>query len=250
MESDIGDLDDFVFLAVFWNKGFGLYLFVHTKGLALKCKMLYTFYTMLDQLSNKDKKAFGFIRNSLVHNGERPTLREINEVTGDSSPRSAVLVIERLVKSGLLKKTGRDLALVGTTLNPSISTVNVPLVGAVTCGTPVLAEENVQDYIPVSTSLAKKDAKYFLLRAIGDSMNLAGINPGDLLLVRQQSVAENGDRVIALINDEATAKIFERVDGAVVLKPKSDNPIHKPIILTEDCVIQGVVCAVLPGNIH
>ncbi len=212
--------------------------------------MVYTFFTMIDQLSNKDKKAFAFIRNFLAHNGERPTLREINEITGDSSPRSATLVIDRLIKAGLLKKTGRDLALIGTLLNSSVSTVDVPLVGAVTCGTPVLAEENIQDYIPVSTSLAKTDAKYFLLRAIGDSMNLAGIKPGDLLLVRQQSTADNGERVVALINDEATVKIFERADGAVVLKPKSDNPIHKPIILTEDCIIQGVVCAVLPGDIH
>lgn len=205
---------------------------------------------MIDQLSNKDKKAFAFIRNSLAHDGKKPTLREINEITGDSSPRSASLLINRLAEAGLLKKQGKDLVLVGTSMNPSISTVNVPLVGAVTCGTPVLAEENIQDYIPVSTSLAKKDAKYFLLRAIGDSMNLAGINPGDLLLVRQQSTAENGERVVALINDEATVKIFEKADGAIVLKPKSDNPIHKPIILTEDCVIQGVVCAVLPGDIH
>lgn len=205
---------------------------------------------MIDDVSNKDKKAFAFIRNSLAHSGERPTLREINKVTGDSSPRSATLVIERLVKAGLLKKAGKELLLVGMPMNPSVSTVDVPLVGAVTCGTPVLAEENIQDYIPVSTSLAKADAKYFLLRAIGDSMNLAGIKPGDLLLVRQQSTAENGERVVALINDEATVKIFERADGAVVLKPKSENPIHKPIILTEDCIIQGVVCAVLPGDIH
>lgn len=205
---------------------------------------------MLDQLSNKDKKAFAFIRNFLAHNGERPTLREINEITGDSSPRSATLVIDRLIKAGLLKKTGRDLTLIGTPLNSSVSTVDVPLVGAVTCGTPVLAEENIQDYIPVSTSLAKRGSKYFFLRAVGDSMNLAGINPGDLLLVRQQPIAENGDRVVALINDEATVKILEHADGAIVLKPKSDNPANKPIILTEDCTIQGVVCAVLPGDIR
>jgi len=205
---------------------------------------------MIDHLSNKDKKALAFIRNSLAHDGTRPTLREINTITGDSSPRSASLVIDRLIEAGLLKKVGRELVLVGMPRNLSISTVNVPLVGSVSCGTPVLAEENIQDYIPVSTSLAKKNSKYFLLRAIGDSMNLAGIKPGALLLLRQQATAKNGDRVVMLINDETTVKIFEKAEGAVVLRPKSNNPIHKPIILTEDCVIQGVVHAVLPGDIN
>lgn len=205
---------------------------------------------MINQLSDKDKRAFAFIRNKLAHEGKSPTLREINEVTGGKSPRSASLVVDRLIEAGFLKKIGRKLVLLGAPTNASISTVNVPLVGAVTCGTPVLAEENIQEFIPVSTALAKTGSKYFLLRAIGDSMNQAGIQPGDLLLVRQQPTAEDGDRVVALINDEATVKIYEKTKDAVVLKPKSDNLTHKPIILAEDCIIQGVVCAVLPGDIH
>lgn len=205
---------------------------------------------MLRNINDKDKRAFALIRNALIHEGKSPTLREINEVTGGKSPRSASIVIDRLISAGLLKKIGKELVLLNAQTTASIRTVKVPLVGAVTCGTPILAEENILDFIPVSTALAKVNSKYFFLRAIGDSMNLAGIQPGDLLLIKQQLTAENGDRVVALINDEATVKIFERTADVVVLKPKSDNLIHKPIILTEDCVIQGVVCAVLPGNIH
>lgn len=212
--------------------------------------MIYTSYTMIQHLNDKDKRAFGLIRNKIAHFGESPTLREINEVTGGKSPRSASLVIDRLIKAGLIRKIGRQLILIGVPSNASVSTVEVPLVGAVTCGTPMLAEENVQTRIPVSTAFAKKGSPHFLLRAIGDSMNQAGIKSGDLLLVRQQAVAEDGDRVVALINDEATVKIFEQADGAVILRPKSSNKKHRPIVLTDNCVIQGVVVAVLPGDLH
>lgn len=205
---------------------------------------------MINHLSDKDKKAFALIRNKLAHFGEKPSLREINEVTGGKSPRSASIVIDRLIKAGLLKKIGRELVLVGVPFNNSVSTVDVPLVGAVTCGSPVLAEQNIQTRIPVSTAFAKKGFTHFLLRAMGDSMNQAGINSGDLLLIRQQATAENGDRVVALINDEATVKMFERVGDAVVLRPKSSNKEHKPIILTDNCMIQGVVVTVLPGDLH
>ncbi len=204
---------------------------------------------MLQYLSDKDKRAFALIRNRIAHDGEKPSLREINEVTGGKSPRSASLVIDRLIKTGLLKKIGQKLILIGVPSNASVSTVDVPLVGTVTCGSPVFAEENIQDYIPVSTALAKKGSPYFFLRAMGDSMDLAGIKSGDLLLTRQQNTAENGDRVVALINDEATVKSFERADGAIVLRPKSSNKSHKPIILTDNCMIQGVVVAVLPGDL-
>jgi repressor LexA len=205
---------------------------------------------VINNLSDKDKKAFALIRNKIIHYGDSPSLREINEVTGGKSPRSASLVVERLAQAGLIKKNGRNLILTDARATNSVSTVEVPLVGAVTCGTPMLAEENIQTYISVSTALAKKGSTYFLLRAMGDSMNLAGINSGDLLLIRQQETAETGDKVVALINDEATLKSFERVKGAVVLRPKSSNKVHKPIVLTDNCQIQGVVVAVLPSDLY
>jgi repressor LexA len=205
---------------------------------------------MTNNLSDKDKKAFALIRNKIIHYGESPTLREINEVTGGKSPRSASLVIDRLVESGLIKKSGRNLILANTYKESSISTIQVPLVGSVSCGTPVFAEENIQTYIPISTRMAQKGSKYFLLRASGDSMDEAGINSGDLLLIRQQDSAEKGDKVVALINDEATVKVFEKTRDAVILRPQSKNKNHKPIILTDNCMIQGVVVAVLPSDLY
>jgi len=212
---------------------------------------LYTNYTMINSLNEKDKKAFALIRSRIVNYGKAPSLREINEVTGGKSPRSASLVIDRLIKSGVIIKKGREIILANTIQSTnSVNTVDVPLVGSISCGFPMLAEENIETRIPVSTSLAKKGSIYFLLRATGDSMNLAGINSGDILLIRQQQTAENGDKVVALINDEATVKIIEKKNDIVVLRPKSTNNKHKPIILTDNCIIQGVVVAILPADIY
>lgn len=81
-------------------------------------------------------------------------------------------------------------------------------------------------------------------------MDEAGIQDKDILLVRQQNTADNGQPVVALINDEATVKIFERTNSAVILRPKSQNTRHKPIIVTDNCQIQGVVVAVLPPDLN
>ncbi len=199
--------------------------------------------------TNKDKKAFALIRNRIVHTGIGPTLAEINKVTGGKSPRSASLVLDRLERDGLIKRENRKIVSIDFGTSNSISTVDVPLVGSIPCGSPMLAEENIETFIPVSTSLAKKGSKYFLLRASGDSMNLAGIKDRDILLVRQQEVAENGDRVVALIDEEATVKLFEKKKDVVILRPKSKNPKHRPIVLTDNCKIQGVVVAVLPQDL-
>ena len=125
-------------------------------------------------------------------------------------------------------------------------TVDVPLVGSAACGLPILAEQNIETYIPVSVKLAKPSNKYFLLRAKGNSMNEAGISNGNLVLVKQQYRAENGDRVVALIDDEATIKEYYNKGDTIVLKPKSTEKKHQPIILTRDFKIQGIVIAVIP----
>jgi repressor LexA len=206
---------------------------------------------MTNTTNEKDKKAFAFIRNKINNYDKSPSLREINEITGGKSPRSASLVIDRLIKEGLIKKKGRSLILTNTYQSAhSVNTIDIALVGNIACGTPIFAEENIETYIPISTALAKKGSTYFLLRAVGDSMDLAGINSGDLLLIRQQQTADNGQKVVALINDEATVKIIEKTNGIVILRPRSTNDIHKPIILTNNCIIQGVVVAILPSDIH
>ncbi len=213
---------------------------------------------MSKELSGNDKKVYSLIRNRKLQGLDSPTLKEINEILGKTSPRSAVLSLLRLEKSGLIKRLpGNEIQLSNevNSVSTSIDTVLVPLVGEVAAGMPILAEENIQATIQVSTAFARPGSRYFLLRIVGDSMNLAEVNrttisDRSIVLVRQQSFANDGDIVVALINDEATVKIFNPIKGAIILRPKSSNSIHKPIILTENCLIQGIVIAVLPNDIY
>jgi SOS regulatory protein LexA len=137
-------------------------------------------------------------------------------------------------------------AIYGSRQDGNNRTVDVPVVGKIACGAPVLAEENIEQVLPVSTSLAAGSYNYFILKAKGDSMNLAGINDGDYVLIRQQTFARPGDIVVALINEEATLKEYVPQGNVVVLKPHSSNTEHKPIILSRDLIIQGVVVTALP----
>ena len=118
--------------------------------------------------------------------------------------------------------------------------------GAIACGLPILAEENIEAMIAVSTKLAKPSNKYFLLQAKGDSMNEKGINDGDLVLVKQQNSADNGDIVVALIDDEATIKELRINDDNVLLLPRSSNKTHTPIILSRNFIVQGIVVSTIP----
>ena len=116
---------------------------------------------------------------------------------------------------------------------------NLPLVGMVTCGKPMLAVENIEAYIPYEVKGDPKE--YFFLRVIGDSMNKAEIDDGDLVLIKKQTSADLGDKVVALIGDEATIKVFKKGSDCIILEPKSTNPIHKPLYIFEDLQIQGKV---------
>ena len=161
-----------------------------------------------------------------------------------SSPRSVSYILEKLETKEYISRPSRGQIRLKTDLPGSDShaqTVNVPLVGSAPCGTPVFAEENIECTYPVSTALARKPHRYFLLRATGDSMNKKGIQDGNLVLVRQQPTADNGETVVALIDGEATIKEFHRQPQAVVLKPKSSNKQHRSIILTTNFQILGVV---------
>lgn len=200
-------------------------------------------------LSPKQIEAVRYIRNNLVHKGKLPSVRELMVALGYKSPRSASLIIDELISKGILKKrSDGDLQLIKDPESGSMhaQTIDVALVGTVACGMPLLAQENIEGYVPVSKMLARSGSKYFLLRASGDSMNKARINDGDLLLIRQQLSAEDGDKVVALIDGEATVKEIHFGQGAIVLMPKSTNKKHKPIILTEDFQVQGIVVAVIP----
>lgn len=195
-------------------------------------------------------KVFLFVRDHLRYRGKHPSLREIQAKFEFKSPRSAQLLVDSLINSGYLARTdsGALRILKNVQSSPqSEQVIDLPLVGAVPCGMPLLAQENIEVMISVSQRLAKPGAQYFLLKATGDSMNKAGIADGDILLVRQQPVAEDGDRVVALIGDEATVKVLEKRRDKVILRPKSTNTKHKPIIMDEDFMIQGVVINVLPN---
>jgi repressor LexA len=202
-----------------------------------------------EDLSIKAREALRHIRNWLMRYGKVPSVRDLMNEMDYKSPRSAMLLMAELEQNGFLKKKSdstfqmiKDLA-----TETMARTVAIPLVGSVTCGTPMLAEENVEAMIPVSTLLAKPGFKYFLLRANGDSMDKAGINNGDLILVKQQPVADNGQRVVALIDDEATVKEFQRKGDVIALVPQSNNSKHKPIILDYEFQIQGIVIATIPS---
>lgn len=200
-------------------------------------------------ISNKELEALKEIRNSLMHRGRIPSIRELMASLGYRSPRSAAVIYENLIEKGALRrKRDGNLQLVNGIADETVraQTVDVPLVGTISCGIPVLAEENVEAMIPVSTRLAKPPEKYFLLRAKGDSMEQKGINDGDLLLIRQQTTSQNGDIVVALIDDEATVKEFHAAGETVVLLPRTSNKKHQPIVLTKDFQIQGVVITAIP----
>lgn len=198
-------------------------------------------------LSQKAYEALRFIRNDVMHFGKVPTMRRLMTGLYYKSPRSAMMLMDELEQQGFLKKReGGSYNFVRDLPQDESRTVNIPLVGSVPCGSPMLAEENIEAMIPVSVVLAKPGSKYFLLHAVGDSMNNADINDGDLVLVRQQETAESGQRVVALIDDEATIKEFYKNNNVVMLKPNSKNSDHQPIILTSAFRIQGIVVATIP----
>ena len=198
-------------------------------------------------LTQKELSVMKAVRNSIIHKGSSPSIRELMRMLGYKSTYSVVLILNKLIEAGYLgKKDGVILLLKDLAYgNTHAQTVDIPLIGNIACGTPSLAMREIEAMIPVSTSLAKPTHKYFLLRATGDSMNQKNINAGDLVLVRQQNTAENGDLVVALIDDNATIKEFERRDDIVLLRPRSKNKEHKPIILTSDFIIQGKVISTI-----
>lgn len=135
---------------------------------------------------------------------------------------------------------------VATLSNYNIETIMVPLFESVGCGDLMFADSTVQEMIKIQSSLTSKGSKYFVLRVSGDSMNKAGINDGDLVLCKKDYHPREGSNVVALIGDDATIKELHFENGAVVLKPRSNNSEHKPLIFTEEEIrIQGSIIMVL-----
>lgn len=202
-----------------------------------------------DNLSLKAKEAIRHIRNTVINTGGMPSIRDLMRDMAYKSPRSVALLLVELDENGYLEKRedGSYRMIKDLDTETMARTISIPLIGTVACGLPILAEQNIEAYVPVTTTLVKSGAKYYLLRAKGDSMDKAGINDGDLILVRQQQHADEGQNIVALIDDEATVKEFRRKDHIIMLLPRSYNAKHQPIILTEDFQIQGIVVASIPS---
>jgi repressor LexA len=196
-----------------------------------------------NELSIKAREALKEIAGWVMLYGKMPSIRDLMNKMGYKSPRSPMLLLEELAMNGFLEKKSDGTFKIVNHLSDqhTARTIAIPLLGNVSCGAPMFAEENIEAMIPVSTALARQGSRYFLLRAVGNSMNLAGIDPGDLVLVKQQPTAENGQYVVALIDDEATIKEFQHKGNVVTLLPRSSDPKHKPIILESNFQIQGVV---------
>lgn len=206
---------------------------------------------MQNSVLNKELTALRVMRDFLMKHGKMPSVRELMKEMDYKSPRSAAVILQNLIDKEILsKKEDGSIQFIKyefeTNEVTSEQTVKIPLLGTVACGLPILAEENIEAMIAVSTKIAKPNNKYFLLQAKGDSMNKKGINEGDLVLVKQQNTADNGDMVVALIDDEATIKELRVNDDHVVLIPRSSNNTHTPIILSRDFIVQGVVVSTIP----
>ena len=189
-------------------------------------------------LTGRQREIFDYVSEYVHERGYPPTVREIGEAVGLASPSTVHAHLANLERAGLLKRDPtkpRALELVGrdrTAAGADSRLLSLPLVGEIAAGGPLLAEENVEDYLEVPELLAAGGAD-FLLRVKGDSMVQAGILDGDYVVVRKQQDARNGDVVVALAGedesaDEATVKRFFRENGRVRLQPENDalEPIY------------------------
>ena len=214
--------------------------------------------------SKRQKAVLDSIRECIEERGYAPTVRDICKNLGLSSPSTVHVHLKALEEKGLIKRDAhksRSIILVdpaaeeslpseqeqdaeedlSNILAPSFArTIQVPLVGNVAAGVPILAEQNIEDTLSLPTDIVG-DAASFMLSVRGDSMVECGINDGDYVVVKQQPNANNGDIVVAIIDDGATVKRFFREKDYIRLQP--ENSSMEPII-TRDCSIAGKVVAV------
>ena len=202
----------------------------------------------MPRLPKDDEKGLRFITDHFAKFGKAPSFQAIADHMDYVSKRSVQLMLERLQTDGRIIYELGKISLVHTRLSElGEQTVTVPILGRVPCGSFDLAEEIFEDQLEVSTQLARPGNQYFVLRAKGDSMNLSGIEDGDLCLIRKQPAANDGERVVGVVNGQATIKHFHREKDVVVLRPNSTDKSIGPIYLSEEFAIIGVVIATLPN---
>lgn len=208
---------------------------------------------MAKKLTERQQTVLETIRVWIRQRGYPPTIRELGKLLGIKSLRGVTAHLDAIAKKGFLKREAkaRSISLMDL-LTPFEQALRVPIVGRIRAGEPVLAQENVDGHLVVdggwlgaAASTSRPDElQHFALKVQGDSMINAGIFEGDYVIVRQQPVAESGDIVVALLNDEATVKRLVKEREEVRLQP--EHPTLSPIIVTPDqrLAILGKVVAV------
>lgn len=196
------------------------------------------------KITDKQREILEYIKKEILNKGYPPTVRDICEAVHLRSTSSVHSHLETLEKNGYIRRDPtkpRAIEIVDDSFNLTRrEVVNVPMVGHVAAGQPILAVENIDSYFPVPSEFMP-NAQTFMLKVKGESMINAGIFDGDQILVEQCKDARNGDMVVALVEDSATVKTFFREDGHIRLQPENDN--MEPIIVP-DCQILGKVFGV------
>ena len=197
------------------------------------------------QLSKMQQKIYDYLVACIQAQGYPPSVREIGEAVGLRSPSTVHFHLKHLAEIGYIEigaGKGRAISLVqqAAPLPEPEEPDRIPIVGNVAAGSPILAQECIEDYLTFDTN--GREGEYFALRVRGESMLNAGILPGDLVVVHQQPVAHNGEIVVALLGDEATVKRLSRRNGEVWLLP--ENEAYSPIDGREASIL-GKVTAVV-----
>jgi repressor LexA len=195
-------------------------------------------------LTAKQQRVLEVIRTSLRQRGQPPTVREIGQEIGVASSCTVQRHLDALERKGFIKRDRykyRSIELANSPFPVFARAINVPILGNIAAGSPILAVENIEDTFPLPAEIVGDD-EMFMLRVRGDSMINAGILDGDLVAVRQQPSADNGDIVAAMIDEEATVKRFFREADHIRLQP--ENPAYPPILSREVKVLGKVVLAI------
>jgi repressor LexA len=196
---------------------------------------------MMKTLTEKQEMIFHFIQEKIREFGFPPTVREIGE-RFDITVKGAYDHLKAIEKKGYIRCAQNKSRAIEILVKDEveIKAVNIPLLGRIAAGSPILAEENIEDYLSFPES-AFRSGDFFALRVRGDSMLDEGIHDGDIAIIKKQKTANNGEVVAALIEDEATLKIFKRERGKIKLLPA--NPAYEPLILN-DVDVLGKLAAV------
>ena len=196
------------------------------------------------KISDKQREILEYIKQEILNRGYPPAVREICEAVDLKSTSSVHSHLETLEKNGYIRRDPtkpRAIEIIDDNFNLTRrEVVNVPLVGRVAAGEPILAVENVENYFPIPIEFMP-NAESFMLKVKGESMINAGILDGDSVLVEKRSDAHNGEIVVALVDDSATVKTFYKENGYIRLQPENDT--MDPIIV-DNCEILGKVFGV------